>query len=103
MTEFDLALDFLQTYVREAAAAAEEGESLDDGKEFREFCGDLGVPATGQRLELVRDLASVIKEWLMADDSEEDDTTHTIAAVSLLEGLERYGWRMEFLSKDIAA
>lgn len=103
MTEFDLALDFLQAYVRQAAAAAEGGEPLDDGKEFREFCNDLGVPATGQRLELVRDLASVIKEWLIADETEEDESTHTIAAVSLLEGLERYGWRMDFLSREIAA
>ena len=100
VTEFDLALGFLQSYIRAAVSAAEEGESLDDAREFRRHCDDHGVEPTEERRQLVRDLAGVLKECL-AEDESDDDTARTIAAVCLIEGLERYGWRVAFLSEDV--
>ena len=108
MTEFDLALEFLQTYVRASAAAAEVGESIDDQQEFERHCSPLGVEATAQRMELVRDMAGVVKECLVdendieldANDADEE-TQHLIPASCLAAGLERYGWRVEYLNKDV--
>lgn len=102
MTEYELAFSFLQTYIRAAVAAAEVGESVDDTAEFRRHCVEHGIEPTEERVELVRDLAGVLKECLAADDSDEDDeTARTIAAVCLLQGLERYGWRAAFLSRRV--
>ena len=105
MTEFELALDFLQAYVRAAVAAAEKGEPIDDAQEFRRYCDGLGVEITPERVELTRDLAGVIKECLARDVADEtgdgEEDTHLIAASCLLEGLEAYGWRLEYLEKDV--
>lgn len=109
MTEFELALDFLQLYVRAAVAAAERGEPVDDAHEFRRYCDGLGVEVTPERIELTHDLAGVVKECLASDDVDTCDIdggdggseTHLIAAASLLDGLERYGWRLSFLGKDV--
>ena len=104
MNEFELALGFLQAYVQAAVAAAERGEPIDDAREFRRYCSEFGVEITPERVELTRDLAGVIKECLASDDTEEgDEDTHLIAAGRLLEGLEIYGWRGEYLEKDVAA
>jgi hypothetical protein len=106
MTEFELALDFLQAYVQAAVAAAEKGEAIDDAREFRRYCHGLGVEITPERVDLTRDLAGVIKECLARDTHEEsegsDEDTHLIAASCLLEGLETYGWRLSYLQKDVA-
>jgi len=110
MTEFDLALDFLQNYVRASAAAAEQGESIDDRREFQRHCEPLGVEPTPQRMELVRDMAGVVKECLADDieaydsgdgEEEAEETQHLIPASSLAAGLERYGWRIAYLNKDV--
>jgi hypothetical protein len=103
VTEFDLAFSFLQSYIKAAVAAAEVGESVDDAAEFRRHCAESGVEPTEQRVELVRDLAGVLKECLAEDDSDEEDgeTARTIAGVCLLDGLERHGWRLAFLDKDV--
>jgi hypothetical protein len=101
MTEFDLALDFLQTYVRAAASAAEGGEVLDDEREFRRHCRGLGVEPTGERRELARDLAVVIREWVTSggpDRQEEGREMHVIPNSAIFAGLERYGWRVGFLN-----
>ena len=106
MTEFDLALDFLQNYVKASAAAAEHGESIDDQREFQRHCHPLGIEATPQRMELVRDMAGVVKECLIdeveqIEDVQDDETQHLIPATSLAAGLERYGWRIAYLNKDV--
>jgi hypothetical protein len=100
MTEFDLALDFLQNYVRASAEAAEQGESVDDQAEFRRHCDPLGVEVTPERVELVRDMAGVVKECLVVDEAN-DESRHVIPASCLAEGLERYGWRISYLNQDV--
>ena len=65
MTEYDLAFGFLQSFVQAAVAAAERGESIDDVREFRDFCDSAGVEPTPLRRELVRDAAEVVKECLV--------------------------------------
>ncbi|MBA3312444.1 MAG: hypothetical protein M3552_03840 [Planctomycetota bacterium] len=100
MTEFDLALDFLQNYVRASAEAAEQGEAIDDQREFHRHCDPLGVEVTPQRVELVRDMAGVVKECLVVEEAE-DESRHVIPASSLAEGLERYGWRIAYLNQDV--
>ena len=106
MTEFDLALEFLQTFVDASAGAAERGESVDDRQAFRRHCGGLGLKPTPQRMELVRDLAGVIKECLgrveAAGNHADDDERHFIPAVSLADGLEQHGWRLGFLTQQVA-
>ena len=100
MTEFDLALDFLQTYVR----AAEDGEVLDDEQEFRRHSRGLGVEPTAERRELAGDLSIVIREWLTAGgpDAEEDGReTHVIPNSEIFAGLERHGWRVGFLNEAV--
>ena len=106
MTEFDLALEFLQTFARAATAAGEEGESLDGGREFHAFCVGQGVRATAERGELVRDLAGVISECVERGEHEWDaevpDPDHRlIPAGRLADGLERQGWRLGFLNQDV--
>ena len=106
MTEFDLALDFLQAYVRAATPAAGEGVPFDDGREFRGFCGGLGLEPTPERGELARDLAGVINDCLRRGEHEPDEDAdepcrRLIPAESLAAGLERLGWRTAYLAKDV--
>lgn len=106
MTEFDLALEFLQTYVRTATSAAEEGVPLHDRSEFLEFCDDRGIEATAERTELVWDLADVINECLRRGEDERDEEAEhpngrLIPTTCLADGLERRGWRLAFLTKDV--
>ncbi len=102
MTEFDLALDFLQNYVRASAEAAEQGHSVDDTEQFHRHCDPLGVAVTPQRVELVRDMAGVVKECLVVEEAA-DESRHVIPASSLAEGLERYGWRISYLNQDVVS
>ena len=106
MTEFDLALGFLQAYVRAATTAADAGEPLDDGRGLRDFCDGLGVEPTAERGELVRDLAGVINEWVRRGEDERDEEIadpagRVIPTACLTDGLERHGWRLAFLTKDV--
>jgi hypothetical protein len=106
MTEFELALGFLQAYVRAATAAADAGEPTGDGRGLREFCDTLGVESTAERGELVRDLAGVINECVRRGEDERDEDVKEpggrwIPAACLTDGLERRGWRMAFLTKDV--
>ncbi|MGC1274730.1 MAG: hypothetical protein WBC44_13570 [Planctomycetaceae bacterium] len=98
MTEFDMALDFLQTYVKAATEAAEQGESVDDGREFRDFCDDRGIEPSNQRKELIHDLAGVVKECITRG---EDAEQYLIPAANLADGLEQHGWRRRFLDRDV--
>ena len=100
MTEFDVALDFLQAYVKAATEAAEQGNSIDDGAEFRDFCGDRGIEPTDQRRELIHDLAGVVKECITRG---EDSEQYLIPASCLADGLEQHGWRRRYLNRDIEA
>lgn len=108
MTEFDLALEFLQSYAGTLAAAdpARGGDLPDGGREYRGFCGDLGVDPTPVRGELVRDLAGVINECVLRGEHEPDEEVggpgrRLISATSLADGLERHGWRPAFLTKRV--
>ncbi|MBA3313947.1 MAG: hypothetical protein H0T47_11775 [Planctomycetaceae bacterium] len=106
MTEFELALEFLQTYVQTAASPAQAGEPLRDRNEFFAFCDDRGVEATTERVELVRDLASVINACVRRGEHEsdaevEDPDARLITSDCLTHGLECYGWRMAFLTKRV--
>lgn len=98
MTEFDVALDFLQSYVKAATEAAEQGESIDDGREFRDFCDDRGIDPTDQRKELIHDLAGVVKECITRG---EDSEQYLIPAACLADGLEQHGWRRPFLDRHV--
>ena len=100
MTEYDLAFGFLQCFVKAAAAAASKGRSLDDFREYRGFCDQLGVAPTATRMELARDAAEVVKECLALVRDEAGDT-RLIPEEDLVAGLERYGWRVDFLNKDV--
>ena len=106
MTEFDLALDFLQACVRAAGAATESGLPLDD-RDFRRHCNDIGVEVTAQRLELVHDLAEAINECIRRGEDQEasedsEFATRVIPTSCLSDGLERYGWRVAWLTKDVS-
>ena len=106
MTEFDLALDFLQSYVRTATSAAQEGDPLNNQREFFEFCDGQGIEPTAERTELVGDLADVIHECVRRGEDEQDEEVghpegRRIPTLCLAQGLERYGWRLPFLTKDV--
>ena len=100
MTEYDLAFAFLQSFVRASVAAAAGGKSVDDVREFRDFCARHGVRPTAERMELACDAAEVVKEWL-ASAPEDAGDTHLIPDEDLHAGLERHGWRTAFL-KSVA-
>jgi hypothetical protein len=106
MTEFELALEFLQAYVRSATIAAEAGEPFDEGRGFRRFCDDLGVEPTAERGELIRDLAGVINECVRRGEDERDEEVadpggRVIPTACLTGGLEQHGWRLAYLTKDL--
>ena len=107
MSEFELALEFLQNYVRAATTAAEAGESFDEGRGFREFCDGLGIEPTAERGQLVRDLAGVINECVRRGEDERDEDVQdpggrVIPTACLTDGLERHGWRLAFLTKHVS-
>lgn len=102
MTEYDLAFAFLQSFVRAAVAAAADGKPVDDVRQFRDFCDRRGVRPTAERMELARDAAEVVKEWL-ASAPEDAGDTHLIPDEDLLAGLELHGWRGAYLRKDVKA
>ena len=111
MTEYDLALDFLQTYVPAATAAAEDGGPpdrgrFDGGREFRRHCDGLGVAATDGRLDLVRDLAGVIRDCVLRGEDVPADAAgpadaRFVPGGCLVDGLERHGWRPAFLAETV--
>lgn len=106
MTEFDLALEFLQTYAQAAAPASQQGVPIHNRRDFFEFCDDRGIEPTAERNELVWDLAVVVNECVrlgedVPDEGCDEANGRLIPTESLADGLERHGWRLEFLIKDV--
>lgn len=106
LTEFELATGFMQQFAEAAARVAAAGETLSDVREYLAFCRRVGVRPTPERLELVRDLGAVLVEELVRLDlpavqSAEAAGCCTVAAASLVDGLERHGWRVAFLAQVV--
>lgn len=104
MTELELTVDFVRVFADLVVTAVKSGERLDERREFAKYCDDLGTEPTAERLDLARDVALVMREhFWQPDDGEpvDGDDLSSVPSRLLADGLERHGWRREFLMREV--
>lgn len=101
MTEFEAAYHFVIRYAESVSAAARAGFRLDDRTEFSRYCGAQGIEPTPERLSLARGIRAAAREYAIRERIDRRGPLGEVPVRCLSDGLECYGWRVDFLNQDV--